>query len=51
MGGPVLPGLPDPLQPTHPRVPANAHWSALVSPLLAEPSPRCCIHWRSAWKK
>jgi hypothetical protein len=44
-GEPVLPGLRDPLevfedalQPTtHPRVPANARWIALVSPLLAEP--------------
>ena len=41
---PVLPGLRDPLevfedalQPTHPRVPANARWITLVSPLIAEP--------------
>jgi hypothetical protein len=43
-GKPVPPGLRDPLeifeaalQPAHPRVPANARWIALVSPLLAEP--------------
>ncbi|MGH4008314.1 MAG: hypothetical protein ACRDTH_09220 [Pseudonocardiaceae bacterium] len=44
VGEPAFPGLrdslevfEDALQPTHPRVPANARWIELVSPLIAEP--------------